>query len=375
MENDRLYQLALSRVEGVGPVFAKRLIEYVGDAGTIFRTSRATLEKVPGIRENKVAAILNFNEFSRLEKELAFWEKFAIRPLFFTDKEYPQRLVPRAEAPILLFYKGNADLNAPRIIAVIGTRDPTDHGKQITDTLIRELAFPGVMILSGLAYGIDAASHKAALKYKLPTVGVLGHGLDRIYPGQHRKLAAEMLYNGGLLTEYCTQTKPDTHHFPSRNRIVAGMCDALVVVETGLQGGSLLTVENARKYGKKIFAIPGRIMDSKSSGCNRLIRTGEAALLTDGQQLMEAMGWLPQSGNPIVQQTSLFADPDIRSSEPLSHDERSLLDLIRETGPRSVDELAVNANLNNSAVSAILLNLELAGLITSMPGRVYRLAE
>lgn len=375
MENERLYQLALSRVEGIGPVLAKRLIEHVGDVATIFRTSQATLEKVPGIGENKAGEILHFNRFSQLEKELAFWEKFAIRPLFYTDKDYPQHLLSHSDAPILLFYKGNADLNAPRVISVIGTRNPTDHGRQVTDMLIRELVFPGVLILSGLAYGIDAASHSAALKYGLPTVGVLGHGLDRIYPSQHRKLAIEMVNNGGLLTEYCTQTKPDTHNFPNRNRIVAGMCDALVVVETDLRGGSLITVENALKYGKKIFAIPGRITDSKSSGCNRLIQTGQAAFLTSGRQLMETMGWVPPPGKPIAQQVSLFSDPDPASPAHLSHDEAILLDLIRDKGALSVDELAANASLNNNLVGSLLLNLELTGFVTAMPGRVYRLTE
>ncbi len=403
MENDRLYQLALTRVEGIGPVLAKRLIEYIGDAYTIFRTSPGTLEKIPGIRGSKARSIANFTNLSPLEKELAFCEKYAIRPLFYTDIDYPQRLLPYPEAPILLFFKGNADLNAGRTIAVIGTREPTEYGNKTTDSLIREIALsapaptspgtlapsgrepasPGTLVLSGLAYGIDAASHKAALKYSLPTVGVLGHGLDQIYPNQHRRLAAEMLDHGGLLTEYCTKTRPEIHNFPSRNRIVAGMCDALVVVETALHGGSLITVENARKYGKKIFAIPGKITDPKSAGCNSLIRMGHAICLTGGQQLMETMKWLPSGATATTLQVSLFPAPHPASpppspseeKQPSSPDETLLLDLFRGRGTLCADEISAFTGLHNSLVTTTLLNLELSGLVTSLPGKRYRLAE
>jgi DNA processing protein len=383
MENERLYQLALSRVPGIGPVFAKRLIEHLGDPETIFRTPTTTLEKIPGIGQTRATAIQHFKEFSILEKELAFCTKYTIRPLFYTDKDYPQRLLPHADTPILLFYKGNADLNAQKVVSVIGTRSPTDYGKQMTDTLIRDMAGPDTLVISGLAYGIDAAAHKAALQHDLPTVGVLGHGLGQIYPGLNRKLAIAMANNGGLLTEYPSGMGPENHHFPRRNRIVAAICDALVVIETGLVGGSLLTVTNALALNKKVFALPGRITDPKSAGCNSLIQTGKASCLTSGTQLLETMGWLPLSGNGASRQTSLFpisgsiatgAASGSAGELPKSLEETVLLTLLHEKGAQSLDELAAYADLNNYKVSAILLNLELSGLVVSMPGKVYKLS-
>src|SRR5450432_1675505 len=271
MENELLYRIALTRVPGIGPVRTKILIRHFGEAGAVFRAAAGTLEKIRWIGEARARAIKDFREFQAAEKELVFLEKYKIQPLFFTDPVYPTRLLRHRNAPALLFYKGTADLNAPKILAVVGTRTPTEYGRQATDKLIGSLALPDLLIISGLAYGIDAAAHKAALCHALPTIGVLGHGLDRIYPQQHAGMARAMVKAGGLLTGFVTGTEPEEHNFPIRNRIIAALCDALIVVETGFRGGSMLTVNDALACRRKIFALPGRITDNKSAGCNALI--------------------------------------------------------------------------------------------------------
>jgi DNA processing protein len=381
MENDLLYRLALSRIPGIGPVFAKKLIRHFGGARAIFRAEAPVLEKICG--KKGASAIVNFKEFQELEKEQSFLEKYAIRPLFITDKDYPQRLLSCKNAPVLLFYKGNTDLNARKIIAIVGTRSPTEYGKQAATRLVKELAAsmsslsgpasPGPLIVSGLAYGIDAIAHQAALDNNLPTVGILGHGLDRIYPQQHTSLAKKMVKQGGLLTKFNSNTRPENYHFPARNQIVAGMSDALIVVETDSKGGSMLTVENALTYKKKIFAFPGRINDPKSSGCNELIRQGKACLLTGARQLMEDMKWEQPVTKPGLEQAALFPAPGEESI--LSEDEKQLLHLLREQDMLSLDKLASDSHRPGNALALALLNLELQGWIDSLPGKRYRLRQ
>lgn len=430
MENELLYRLALTRVQGIGPMRTKILIHHFGDAGAVFRAAGETLEKIRWIGEARARAIKDFREFQAAEKELAFLEKYKVQPLFFTDPAYPSRLLRHRNAPALLFYKGTADLNAPKILAVVGTRTPTEQGKQIAEKIIGSLALKDLLIISGLAYGIDAAAHKSALRHELPTIGVLGHGLDRIYPQQHAGLARTMLKAGGLLTGFTTGTEPAEHNFPIRNRIIAALCDALIVVETGFRGGSMLTVENAIVCRRKVFAVPGRVTDGKSAGCNALIAQGKARLLTSPQQLLQEMQWgeqaAPASGKPspfgklstagkpeeFSFPAPLYALPlrpnSLRNSRPangsrtahrsspakgsvssppvpagstfsdtqlsaiaLSKEERFLLDLLLETGGLSLDQLLARNDLGGYQVSLALLTLELHGLIRCLPGKKY----
>ncbi len=259
----------------------------------------------------RAAAIRSFDAFHELEKEIRFIEKFNIRPLFLTDPQYPQRLLNCCDAPTLLYYKGEADLNSSRIVSIIGTRSNTEYGKYLTENLVKELAPYEVLIIGGLAFGIDALAHKAALKNQLPTVGVLAHGLDTLYPSQHKQLAREMVAEGGgLLTEFMSETKPDKHNFPARNRIVAGMSDAIIVVETGVKGGSMITAELANSYNKDVFAFPGKTTDPKSAGANELIRSNKAMLITEAQQLINIMGWAnhPKKA-PVQQQLYITLNP------------------------------------------------------------------
>jgi DNA processing protein len=363
MEKKELfYRLALSIIPGIGPVYAKKLLDHFGDAASIFGAAPAALKEIAGIGTARSDAISQFHQFPLVEKEMAFVEKYGIRCVFFTDKDYPQRLLGFKEAPVLLYYKGNADLNSRRIVSVIGTRRPTEYGKGMAERLVKELAVCGPLVISGLAYGIDAIAHAAALKCSLPTIGILGHGLDQIYPPHHSGLAREMVKHGGLLTHFNTGAEPASHNFPLRNQIVAGMCDALVVVETAVDGGSMLTIGDALRYKKMVFAFPGRVTDNASSGCNKLIREGNVRLLFDASQLSDEMGWMA------------LKKPVAPAEKNLSDNEKTLLRLLGEKEKTSVDQLSAQTELSSTAIAMALLDLELKGLALSLPGKMYRLA-
>ncbi|HEY4064623.1 MAG TPA: DNA-processing protein DprA [Puia sp.] len=370
MEKELLYRLALTRIAGIGPVYAKKLFRHFGAATPVFQADPQTLIKA-GLPLKLASSPLSFPDLPSLEKEQLLLHRRGIRSLFFTDPDYPQRLLPYEEAPALLFYKGNADLNAPRILAIVGTRQPTEYGRQVTATLIRDLslALPGLVIISGLAMGIDGTAHRAALAGGLPTVGILGHGFAHLYPPEHGGLARNMENQGGLLTGFPYPIGPEIHHFPLRNRIVAGISDALVVIETALQGGSLGAVDRALAYRKNIFAIPGRLTDKKSAGCNDLIRTGHARLLTNAEQLRTTMNW--DDTTATAKQPSLFppALPGLKRSE------QALFELLQEKESASLDELADETHLDIPSIATALLTLELKGAITPLPGRRYRLKE
>jgi DNA processing protein len=374
MQKELLYQLALARIPGIGPVYTRRLLHHFGEASAIFHTPKPTLEKVFGLGSKRAQHIALFKAFPEVEKEYAFLEKYSIRPLFITDKDYPHRLLRCPDAPILLFFKGHADLNASKAIAIVGTRSPSEYGRQVTERLIRDMApFRDTLIISGLAYGIDAITHHAALKAHLPTIGVLGHGLDQIYPREHTRLAKDMLKEGGLLTKFNIGTAPDTYNFPIRNRIVAGISDAVIVIETRTRGGSLLTVENALTYHRKVFAIPGRIGDERSSGCNALIREGNARLLTDASQLLKEMGWEGTSATSGPAQGSLFASPE--KIPGLTDNEQALLQLFNEKKTLTLMDIHTQCPQPPDVLPITLLNLELMGHISSLPGKTYRLIE
>ena len=364
MTNDLLYQIALTLVPNIGSVQAKTLLENFGEAESIFKAKIKTLSSIENIGEVRAASIKAFKDFTEAEQEIEFIEKFKIQPLFITDKDYPKRLLRCYDAPTLLYYRGNADLNATKIISIIGTRNNTDYGKQATEKLVADLQEQNVTIVSGLAFGIDAIAHKAALNNSLPTVGVLAHGLNSIYPSQHKSLAKDMLQHGGLLTEFRKNTKPDKHNFPRRNRIVAGMADATVVVETAIKGGSMITAELAHNYNRDVFAFPGKITDSKSAGCNYLVKHNRAVLLTDAQQLTEVLGW-KQKKLKHQAQKELFID--------LTADEKTSINILRQKESTHIDELFLKSGLSSSAVAGAMLNLELQNVISSMPGKMYRL--
>lgn len=367
METDLLYQLALTLVPNIGDVHAKILVQHFGDAKSIFRAKESTLEKLEGIGTVRARSIKEFNDYHLAEEELKFVEKFNIRTFFLTDEDYPKRLLNCYDSPTLLYYKGTANLNASRMIAIVGTRSNTDYGKQFTEKLVKELAEYNVTIVSGLAFGIDAIAHKAALKNNIPTIGVVGHGLRKMYPADHATLAREMISNGGgVLTEFFSETQPDKHNFPLRNRIVAGLTDATVIVESAVKGGSMITAKLADGYNRDVFAVPGRTIDKVSSGCNHLIKYNKAVLLSNADDLLEIMGW-KESMRKKKQQRELFIE--------LTADEKQIVDILREKESAHIDEINLSSGLSSSAVAAAILNLELEGVIQSQPGKMYRMVN
>lgn len=364
MHPDLLYQLALTQIPQIGPVQAKILLQHC-EAEEIFHAKKSYLEKIEGIGPVRASAICSFKDFSKAEKEIEFIEKYKIKTLFLSDENYPKRLLNCYDSPTLLYFKGEADLNASKIAAIIGTRSNTEYAKQVTEKIIKDLADHQVMIISGLAYGVDAIAHKAALKHSQPTIGVLAHGLDQIYPSEHSGLAKEMVkQGGGLLTEFPSKTKPDKHNFPTRNRIVAGMSDVTIVVETSIKGGSMITAELANGYNKDVFAIPGKITDSKSAGCNYLIRSNKAILLSDASELLEIMGW-QEKKRSSKKQKEIFIE--------LSADEKIIVSILKEKDSVHIDEINLKSGFSSSAVAAAILNLELQNVILSLPGKLYQL--
>ena len=365
MDNDLLYQVALTRVANIGDVHAKSLINIYGDAAAIFKAPRRQLENIEGIGTSRAGSIKNFKDFRACEEEIAFIEKYKISPLFINSEDYPQRLLNCYDSPALLYYRGNADLNRPRIVSIVGTRNHSEYGKQVCEKLLAELKDHDVLVVSGLAFGIDSIAHKAALKNNIQTVAVLAHGLDRIYPPQNKMLAKHMTENGGLLTDFRSGTNPDKQNFPKRNRIAAGICDALIVIESGKKGGSLITAELGNSYNKDVFAIPGRTIDSKSEGCNYLIKNNKASLITCATDLLETMNWDTRKKNNVKKQRALFIE--------LSADEKVIVGILQQKESIQVDELYIKSGLSSSAAAAALLMLEMEGIVLSLPGKVYKL--
>lgn len=365
MNSELLYQLALTLVPNIGDVHAKILVQYFGDAQSIFKAKKVTLEKIEGIGEVRAKSIKEFDDFHLAEHEISFIEKYKISPLFLSDDTYPKRLLNCYDSPTMLFFKGDADLNSSKIVGIVGTRSNTEYGKAFTEKLVKDLSEQNILIVSGLAYGIDACAHKAAIKNGLPTVGVVGHGLDKIYPHDHASLAKEMIKEGGgILSEFFSGTKPDKHNFPLRNRLVAGMCDATVVVETNIKGGSMITAKLADAYNRDVFAVPGRTTDSKSSGCNHLIKHNKAYLLNEAEDLLEIMGW-KEKKQKVKKQKELFIE--------LSAEEKQVIQLLQEKETVHIDEINISSGLSSSAVAAAILNLELQSVIQSLPGKMYKL--
>jgi DNA processing protein len=365
MTDELYYRIALTMIPELGPVCAKLLVENFGDARAVFKARKKEIGMVAGIGELRAKYLKDWNGFAEVEKEIAFLHKYGIRPLFITDREYPQRLLHCYDPPTLLYYRGNTDLNTVRIISIIGTRNHTEYGRMIAEQLIMGMAPFQVIIVSGLAFGIDAIAHRTALQQGLSTIGVLAHGMDTLYPAQHKALAKEMIQQGGLLTEFRKSEKPDKHNFPKRNRIVAGMSDATIVIETAVKGGSMITAELAHNYNRDLFAVPGRISDPKSSGCLTLISQNKAVLLTNAEQLVETMGWEEKKKKPRNRQKEMFIE--------LSPDEKIIVGLLQEKETMAVDELYFRSMLSSSSVAAAILNLELQNMISAMPGKIYRL--
>ncbi|MFD2145893.1 DNA-processing protein DprA [Mucilaginibacter antarcticus] len=362
-----LHQIALTHLNKIGAGLGKVLVSHVGGAEAVFNASRGKLLSIPGIGEKTVRE-LNFEQaLQKATAELKFVEKNNIDVLFYTDARYPKRLKNCVDSPLLLYSKGNADYNNRKVISIVGTRNATDYGRQLCEELIAEIKQYDILVVSGLAHGIDVIAHKECLKNNVATVGVFGHGLDRIYPAANRGTAEKMLQNGGWLTEYPSDTIPGRENFPQRNRVVAGMADATIVVEASIKGGALITAEIANSYNRDVFAFPGRIGDTYSEGCNFLIRNNKAALLTCVADLAYSLGWeKPTDAKPVAQ----FLLP-----LDLADDERTIFYILQQQStPMAIDDLTIQTNMPMSQLAMHLLNMEMHGFIRSLPGKTYRVS-
>ncbi len=351
---------------GIGGVLARNLVAYVGNVEDVFKTSLHSLQKIPGIGEYNARRIKNANVLDRAEKEIEFLEKNNIKARFYTDADFPRRLKTCIDAPTIIYTKGNMKLDEQRVISIVGTRNATDYGKTVVDDLLK--SFSGrnyeILVVSGLAYGIDICAHRIALKYNIPTVGVVAHGLDKLYPALHRKTAESMMELGGLLSDFPSETKIDPQNFIKRNRIIAGLADATIVVESALKGGALITADIASSYNRDVFAFPGRAGDTYSKGCNQLIRNSGANLIEEIDDLEYFMGWEKQEKQQSVQ-SSLFVE--------LSPDEQQIVDLLKENGELFIDQIASEVQLPVSRISTVLINLEFKNVVNALPGKMYKL--
>ena len=361
------FKIALSLIPKIGHITAKKLVSYVGSYEGVFEESKNKLLKIPGIGEVLANQIVSTDALKKADDELKFIEKNKINVIFYLDKNYPERLKHCDDAPILLYSKGEIDLNKQKVLSIVGTRKATDNGVAFCEKLICELAERNhnPIIISGLAYGIDAVAHKSALKNNLETAAILGHGLDIIYPASHKKLAREIEDIGMLITDFPSKSIRDKNNFIKRNRIIAGLSDATVVIESGEKGGSLVTADIANSYNRDVFAVPGRVTDPYSKGCNNLIKTNKAAMLLSVDDLEYMLGWESQRDNVKTVQKELFLE--------LNDDEEKILEILKANEELSIDLICLKSSMSTSKVSPILLNLEFAGLVRVLPGKMFRI--
>ncbi|MGL5888508.1 MAG: DNA-processing protein DprA [Bacteroidia bacterium] len=364
--DERIYQIALSQLSGIGPVLSRKLLTYCGSASAVFSEKPDLLRKISGFGAAKISMLRDKSVFKRAEAELRFIEQHKLQMVFIDDADFPSRLQHCYDSPIVLYHCGNTDLNASRIVSIVGTREPSGYGRDLCEQLVADLAAYNVLVVSGLAYGVDAIAHRAAIENNVKTLGVLAHGLDQIYPFAHRALARKMVESGGLLTDFPSNTKPDRENFPMRNRIVAGLSDAVVVVESGVSGGSLITAEYANNYNRDVFAFPGRVGDERSAGCLKLIRNHKAALITSAADLALSMNW--ETGT----QTVLKADiqPAIHQLETA---EASIVELLNGQGEVHISALTSKVNMCHIRLLDVMTSLEMNGWVKSIPGNYYRL--
>jgi len=367
MSSNLIYQIALSLFPRIGSVNSRRLVAYLGSLNAVFEASPKLLKDIPGIGEGLINILIGNRDemLKRAEKEVDFIRKYNLKTFFYLDKDYPRRLAQCDDAPVILFQKGNADLNNPKIISVVGTRSATDYGRQITEELIAGISETNinVLVVSGLAFGVDATAHKSALKHKLPTLGIVGHGLDKIYPSVHTNLAREMISEGGgVLSDFPSGSKIDPGNFPRRNRIIAGLSDCTIVVESGEKGGALVTADIANSYNRDVFAFPGRTGDPFSKGCNDLIRRNKAALIESSADLIEFMGW---ETNSVPRQQVLMLD--------LSMEEQQIVDLLKSNEIITTDIASRELNMTVQSINSLMLNLEFKGVLKSLPGNRFKL--
>ena len=332
-----IYDIAFANIHGIGPIMAKEIMQIYSSTEEFFNESRSNLEKIFKTRTKTINEIVNKTMFEKAEKEIEFMEKYKIECLFFKDEKYPKRLLELPDNPICFYFQGNQDLNMNRMIGIV----------------------------SGLAYGIDAISHRQSIKEDIPTFAVLGHGLDMIYPKENHDLALEMTKNGGLITEFMTGTKPEKYNFPKRNRIIAGLCDCIIVIEAAKKSGSLVTADLSNQYDREVFALPGRVGDVYSEGCNYLISSQRANIIHATKDIIEIMNW--DTNTPKV------AKKEPKKPTHLSKDESIIYDIIAQKEEIHIDDISLDCAINPSVLASCLLNLELEGIIRCLPKKTYKI--
>ncbi|PRZ26229.1 DNA-processing protein DprA [Flavobacterium granuli] len=362
IESELFYVLALQRVEGVGDIMAKKLITHCGSAEAVFKTKATQLAAIDGVGSITVKSLKDESVFDKAHKELDFISTNGIKTAYFQDEDYPDRLKHCIDGPVLLFTSGNIDLKNRKIISIVGTRQITSYGTEFCRKLIEDLAPLNPVIVSGFAYGVDIVSHQCAMEYNLQTIAVVAHGLNQIYPKAHKKYVAKVEENGGFMTEFWSSSNPDKENFVRRNRIVAGMAEATIVIESAERGGSLITANIANDYNRDVFAVPGRVTDKYSVGCNNLIKTQKANVLTSAADLVYILNWdLEKEVKPVQKQ--LFVT--------LDEDEQKVYDYLLKTGKELMDVIALHCDFPIYRISGLLLNMELKGVVRPLPGKLF----
>ena len=362
LDSDLQYLLALQHVPNLGDATAKKLIRHAGSAEAVFKEKKTNLLKIDGIGNFKLEGLFDPLHLKEAEKELKFIQQQHIKCLNYTDDDYPEKLKHSFDGPILLFQRGNIDLHKKKIISIVGTRNATSHGIEFCEQFMEQLAPLDPVIISGFAYGIDITAQRAAIHHNLQTVGCLAHGLNQIYPKVHYKYMKSVEENGGFLTDFWSTNIFDRNNFLKRNRIIAGLSEATVVIESAEKGGSLVTADIANSYDREVFAVPGRPGDSQSRGCNELIKRQQAHVLTSAADLIYMLNWQPE-GKVNVVQKQLFVE--------LEEDEKVLFKFLQENGKEQLDLIALKCNVPTFKAATLLLNMELKGLIKPLPGKLF----
>jgi DNA processing protein len=374
MADDSLFhELALTLLPGIGPQLTRQLMSYGGSAKNVLMMPPGKLRRIPGVGEATVKNLTGPEREKALRKaeaDLKKAEKDGVEILFYTSKRFPSRLKLIPDAPVILYYQGTADLNAPKTVALVGTRQATDYGREQTERIVKGLLPHQPLVVSGLAYGIDIIAHRTALQEGLDTVGVMATGLDIIYPAAHRKTAEKMREQGGLLTEFPFGTAPDRYNFPARNRIIAGLADGTVVVEAAIKGGALITAELALSYDRDVLAVPGNLGSAASEGCNALIKNNKAALYQEPADLEQLLNW-----DAALHQSGKFKPAPSYSADDFAPEEFAMITVLAAAPGRELqmDDLAWQAQLPIHAVASLLLGLEFRGVIRALPGKKFAL--
>ena len=359
---DLFYLLALQHVDGVGDIVAKKLLQHCGSAEAIFTTKGSKLRNIDGIGAVTASKLTEKSIFSRAEAELKFIESHGITVMSFRDENYPEKLKHCPDGPLLLFSSGNINLKNRRIISIVGTRQISPYGIETCRKLVADLAPLDPIIVSGFAYGVDIIAHQSAMEHNLQTIGVVAHGLNQIYPKSHKKYVARMEKNGGFLTEFRSTSEPEKENFVKRNRIVAGMSEATIVIESAEKGGSLITANLANDYNRDVFAVPGRLTDRYSQGCNNLIKTQRANLLTSAADLIYILNWELETKAKSIQKQFFVS---------LEAEEQKIYDYLQTNGKQVLDVIALECDFPIFRTASTLLNMELKGVVRPLPGKLF----